>query len=145
MNYHFNQEPQNTPPEGDPAYYGYTAPLVSEKTPVSQGFGVAALICGIISLLCCCCYGFSLLLGIVAIVTACLDRARAGSFRGLAITGLILGILGTILGVVMLVDLVAVLGDPLFSEIMNAYYEGVESGDLTKFYELLEQYGVQAA
>lgn len=147
MNYDPNQNRQNADQNGAPTYFdnapnGYTAPLLNEKPPVPQGLGVASLVCGITSLVCCCCcVGLPLLFAVAAIIFACLDRAKAGTFRGLAITGLILGIIGAVTGIATLAYIVAVFNNPNFNALIDAYYEGMETGDFSKYEDLLAQFG----
>lgn len=66
-----------------------------------EGKAVASLICGVFSLLTCCCYGIpSLIFGIIAIVLAVLSRKdNMGQMPGLAIAGMIMGVLGVISGI----------------------------------------------
>ena len=147
MNYDPNQnqqytDPYGTPPNFDPSQNGYAAPFINQKPPVSQGFGVTSLVFGILSLVCCCCcVGLPLLFAIVAIIFACLDRAKAGAFRGLAVTGLILGIIGTLLGILEIAYIAAALNSPEINALIEAYYEGLETGDFSKYEDLRGQYG----
>lgn len=139
MNYDPNQINPNNTQDGAPL--GYQAPFVDQKPPVSQGLAVASLICGIVSIVCCCCPGLPLIVSVVAIILACLDRAKAGHFRGMAIAGLVIGIVGAVYAVITLVDLIATLNNPAFNELLTAYMEAIETGDMSKLEELLAQYG----
>ena len=123
-----------TPPPGYPAppSYGYpTAPAYGQPAvpygqpqqqwgapppygspagaPPKNGFGVAALVLGIVGIVLCWFPVLGLLLGVAAIVFAILGRKRAGRQEatngGMAIAGLVLGILTTIVGVVVLAGL----------------------------------------
>lgn len=79
----------------------------------TAGSSIASLICGILSIPCCMAWGVpGLLLGIAAIILS--RRANAsvqqgtagGSTKGLALAGLICGIVGVVLGLLYLVLLV---------------------------------------
>lgn len=76
-----------------------------QKTNYGKGFGITALVLGIVAVLsvcCCCCFYFiSLFLGAAAIVFAILSRKQLGKFSGLALTGLILGILAIVLFIIV--------------------------------------------
>lgn len=119
---------------------GYTAPFVDEKPPIRGTFGTLALIFGIFGVVCCCCCPvFPMIASILAIVFAVIDRKRFSSFRGITVAGLILGIIGTVLGIYMCVQLSsvgAVMGDP---EFWRLYQEAMESGDTAALEQYLEQ------
>ncbi len=101
--------PYGTPPAGAPAYgapaqgppYGspYGAPVGKRN-----GFGTAALVLGILSLVLCWVPVVGLVIGVLAIVFAVLGRKRAGRREadngGMAIAGLVTGIIGLILSVI---------------------------------------------
>ena len=86
----------------------------------TKGFAIASLICGICSVVFCCLGFLSLLAGIAAIVFGILvlsDTDKNGSFypdsktmRGMAIAGLVCGIIGTIFGLFALIGLPSILG-----------------------------------
>lgn len=67
-------------------------------------FATLSLIAGILSIvfMCCCTY-LGVLLGVPAIVFACLDRTKNGTMGGLAIAGLVCGIVGTVLSIALIV------------------------------------------
>ena len=89
----------------------------------TKGFAIASLICGICSVVFCCLGFLALLAGIAAVVFAILvlsDTDKNGSLypdsntmRGMAIAGLVCGIIGTIFG------LFALIGIPSFLSIMH--------------------------
>ncbi|MFI5984860.1 DUF4190 domain-containing protein [Streptomyces sp. NPDC051555] len=84
---------------GQPGYPGgYAAPR--------NGFGVTALVLGILSVVGCITSVFAVVMGIVAVVFGALGRQRAGRGEadngGMALAGLILGIVGIVLGGLML-------------------------------------------
>lgn len=113
-----NQQYTNQP-------YG-TAPVYNQ-VPVANpnnGFAIGALVCGILSVvLCCCVYGIlSLILGILAIVFAVLSKKQnGGKLSGLAIAGLICGCVGLLFSVIYIICY-AVLGTALYSELKNFSY-----------------------
>ena len=97
-----------SPPEGyggypppPPPYSGYPAPAVGLR----NGFGVAALILGLLSLPAIFTVVGGLILGVAAIVLGILGRNRAkkgeANNGGIAIAGIVLGALGVLLSVVM--------------------------------------------
>lgn len=90
--------PNNNNPFNTPNYYAPPG-----KTP-GYNFSVASVCCGIVSLLCCWFIGIpSIVLGILAIVfyfkSKKLDNNQA---NGMAVGGLVCGIIGLILGVLTL-------------------------------------------
>lgn len=97
--------------------YG-TVPPIRNNT-----FATLALVFGILSLvLGCCCTYLGALLGIPAIVFACVDRSRNGSMNGLSIAGLILGIIGTVYTLAIIVFAVVLQANGG----MDAYFEWME-------------------
>lgn len=131
-NNYFNRTPEQQP--------SYTAPLLDEKPPISGKFGTLSLVFGIFGLVCCCCCPFlPLIASILAIVFAVIDNRRFGAFRGIAVAGLVLGILGTLAGAYMAFEYAIVLsffGDPHFLEL---YAEAIETGDTAALEQYLEQ------
>ena len=100
--------------------------------PVRQpnGTATASLICGIIgtlSLCACIAFPLSIILGVAAIILSFLSR-KGEPFTGLAIAGLVLGILSLILGVAEGLYMIAInfmLRDPqmssMFDQILDQY------------------------
>ncbi len=108
--------------------YTNLPPLNQNVLHPSTGFGVAALVCGICAIVFSCCCGLGILPGIVAIILALVDRRRTSGFSGVALGGLICGIIGTVLaGVIiatLVIDTYIVVTDPLVS---SMYEEMMES------------------
>jgi|GEM_PF-5905355 len=64
--------------------------------PPGEGYGIAALVCGLLSILASfCCLFFSLPLSVAAVITGSIGLKSPA--RGMAIAGLILGVLGLLL------------------------------------------------
>ncbi len=72
-----------------------------------QGLAIGALVCGILSLVLFCMWFISVPLGIAAIILGILGRGKAqrgeAGGEGLAKTGMILGVVGTILAIVWVI------------------------------------------
>ena len=85
----------------------YAGGSVSTSTPaeVSNGFAIASLVLGILSIICvCCCAGLGLLLGIAGIVFGCLQPKNAeGKKPGMAIAGLITSGIGIVLCLISMI------------------------------------------
>lgn len=62
----------------------------------SNGVAIASLVLGICSMVTCCCCLLGLLLGVIGIVLACVDK-KGREWDGILIAGLVCSILGTIL------------------------------------------------
>lgn len=67
------------------------------------GFSIASLVTGILSMVCCCATGFSILLAIAAIVLGIITLCKQYDGKGMAIAGIITGGIGLILGVFVLI------------------------------------------
>lgn len=73
-------------------------------TKANNGMAIGSLICGILSLVCCCC-GSNWVPGVIAIVLAVLSKKDSpnGKIEGMALAGLICGIIGSAIGVISLI------------------------------------------
>jgi len=68
------------------------------EPPKGSGFGITALICGIVGL-----FILTIILGPLAIIFGGVSLSRNEKNKGLGITGLVLGIINVILGIILLV------------------------------------------
>ena len=83
----------NTPPYGNP-FWNQQPP----QQPKGNGYNIASLVLGILSIVCCCLYGIvPLILGGLSIAFFVISKKR-GTANGLAIAGLICAIFGIVLG-----------------------------------------------
>ncbi len=107
--------------------YGYSSP--------KKGLAIAALVVGIISLLCC----FVPVIGIIAIILAIVALIKKQGAKPAAIIGLILGILSTLISGVVVAGLfqMKALGSEYFGPIVDQYYE---DGTLPDELKQLESY-----
>ncbi len=95
----------------------------------SGPMAIVALICGILSMLCCVVPVFGFILSIAAIVLGIIESKKIGrgesnaKGKGMAIAGIILGVVGVLAGITMFVIL-PIVGVSLgvFSEIFNPSY-----------------------
>ena len=94
------------------------------RTPpkASDALGVASMILGIVSLVCCCCGAFGAVLGGAAVLLACLSRAKLGRFSGVAVTGLICGIFAALIALVMIVFSGILMNDPEIKDAIESVY-----------------------
>ena len=104
-------------------------PVQLKKAP-ANGLAIGSLVCGIVSLVCCCCSGwFSLILGGVAILLAILSK-KGQKMSGMALGGLICGIIGAAFGVIAVIASLFVLTDASFmEEFIQSFEEGLNSGN----------------
>ena len=94
-----------TPDQQPAPQYNYQPSLDSEP-PVSGGnigFSIASMVCGILSILCCCAWYLSIILAGVAIVFGILSLKKNADGRNMAIAGLITGGIGAVLSIIILV------------------------------------------
>lgn len=81
----------------------------------NRGLAIASMVLGIFSIVCCCLSYVGLAAAVLAIVFAVISRVRMGYFDGLAVAGLVTGIIGAVFGIaIIIVDL-------FFVEIFEAY------------------------
>jgi hypothetical protein len=93
-----------TPPPPPPGAGGYPGEFGAAPQKQQNVFGVLALILGIVSIIVCCFYG-GIWAGIPGIVLGVIGINKAGkgraSNRGLAMTGVVLSVIGLLLTVVL--------------------------------------------
>lgn len=81
------------------------------------GFAVTSLVLGIIAVICNCgLYGFALPCGIISIVLAAVAMKRNYAGRGMAVAGLVLGIIAISLGILALI-----MGGAMFLTLKNFF------------------------
>ena len=83
---------------------------VPQKTP-GNGAAVASMVCGILSIVFCWCYGIvGLILGIIALAMYSKSkRLNGGLVIGMATAGLVCGIIGSIISGLMLIYFIVVI------------------------------------
>lgn len=89
--------------------YSYSAPAdsTSEVPQTPQGFAIASLVLGIISIIFCCC-GLGILCGIVGIILGCVqDKDAYGKKPTMAVVGIVLSAIGLVLSILMIVAFLA--------------------------------------
>ena len=102
------------------SYYesSYTSSDVYEENQAGKvGFAIGSLVCGCLSILCCCggCCGFPLSVAAIALGVVCLIKNMDG--RGLAIGGIATGGVGVLLQIIFTI---AAYSNDLYSEIFGA-------------------------
>lgn len=110
-------------------------------TPYDQGFSIASLVMGILSITLGCC-GVSLPFGALGILFAVLCYRRGKSLNSNARFGLCLSVFGCIYGIVMLVytlfvRLPALLQDPAYLNQMNQLYQTLFGMDFQEYMQYL--------
>ncbi|MGW7099197.1 DUF4190 domain-containing protein [Streptomyces sp. NPDC054838] len=124
------QPPYGAPP-GYPGYPGYAPgyPGYPGYPQPSNGFGVAALVLGILAVLACPTMFGSVVFGIVAVVFGALGRGKANRGEatngGVALAGLICGVVGIVIGAAL--TLLLILGPGPFSGPGDEDYHGPSS------------------
>lgn len=78
----------------------------NRKDEAPTAFAVAALVFGILSIVCCCGGFISAIFGVLAIVFAAIFLSKQPSQKGVAVAGLVCGIVGLVLSVLMIVFIV---------------------------------------
>jgi hypothetical protein len=99
-------------------------PPHAPSAPESNGLALGSLIAGIASVVLC---GLGLLLGPVAVILGAVARHRPGG-QGQAMAGIITGIVGTLIGVISVIGLIAFLASDSRAE--SEFVTDVESQDL---------------
>ena len=80
----------------------------------NKGLGIASMILGILSVVCCCMDGIAIILAILAIVFAAIRiKTKADGF---AIAGLVTGIVGALFNLIMFILLVSGIANEIYYE-----------------------------
>lgn len=82
-------------------------PFAQKTTPPGRGFAITSLVFGILSALglCCCCFmpPVAIVCGALAIVFAIIYSNKASKLDGMALAGLILGIIGVVIALFVII------------------------------------------
>lgn len=79
------------------------AQMQSQSTESASGFAIAGMVCGILSIVCCCAWYISGILGILGLVFSIMVLVKKLPGRSLAIAGVICASIGLILAIALLV------------------------------------------
>ena len=125
----------------DPFYQSeYSADFTQPSTPkTSNGYSIAALVLGIVSLVCCCYPTLTIVLGILAIIFAIVSR-KGEPMNGKALAGMICGIIAIVLVVLAVFSAISSFlapldeqGNTFYDAFMEGFREGYEAGDIVTF------------
>ena len=107
-------EYNNAPQYGQPQYQqNVYAPMVEKDD--SKGMAIASLVCGILSVTCCC---GGWLPSILAIVFGIISKNRKKDNNGMAFTGIILGAIGVVFGIATII----LVASGAYTDLMNELY-----------------------
>lgn len=113
--------------------------------PYGQGFIIASMVCGVLSVTACCTGILSLPLGSLGILFALLTYRKGKKINGTALTGLTLSVMGIITGVSMLIysfyTLPDRMRDPAFRNQVDTMTEQMYGMDFAEF--MKEYYGYE--
>lgn len=126
------QNGQNTETQSTSQYSNYqdnTANTYYQSTPVvesvsgnkANGMQIGSLICGIFSILLCCCYGVpSIIAGIIGIILSVVGGKQGK--HGVGTAGLVCSIIGLVLGIIYLILLAIGVAAGGMDSYLNGYY-----------------------
>ena len=91
-----NNDYSNTYSNTGTSYNKYDTYVPEEnKKEGSKAFSIASMVLGILSIIMCCCIEYiSIILGVLAIVFYAIDKKNNGKSNGMAVAGLVCGIVG---------------------------------------------------
>ena len=76
---------------------------MEEAKSDSKAFGIISLVCGILSVVCCCTLWGAVVLGVTAIVLGILSISKRENTNGMAVAGIICGGIGLVFIIVMMI------------------------------------------
>ncbi|MBQ3126388.1 MAG: DUF4190 domain-containing protein, partial [Clostridia bacterium] len=135
--------PGYIPPQPGQDYTGGTqnpTPPPAPDKPKANGFAIGSLICGLVSLICCCCGWLSLALGIAAVILAVVSK-KGGKMSGMALGGMICGIIGGGIALISVISSLFMTSTGFFEDLLNEFsinhgYEEIAPGyDIYDFFE----------
>ena len=109
-----------------------------QNKPKFSGFAIASMVCGILSLLCCC-MGLGFIPGSLAILFALLNRRKGQDMDAFSITGIVTGALGFALSLFICISTLVMLEEPTFQKEMYDSFEDIYGEDYADM--LAELYG----
>ena len=91
------------------------------ETPNKQqnGYAIAGLVLGILSIVCCCSTYISAAMGVIAIVFFVLDKKNTGKSSGMATAGLVCGIFGLLMAVISIIVSFTTFSEEFLSDYMT--------------------------
>lgn len=108
-----------------------------------NAFSIASLVCGIISIVVCCCGFLSLPMGALSILFALLARRKGKSMDGMCITGIVTSVVGMICGIVFLIftfgSTFETMNDPAYRDEMYDTMEEIYGEEMADY--IFEFYG----
>ena len=117
------------PPQPEPTNY------ITIETPKSNnnGIAIASMVCGISGAVfgvlgicgACCCWPITIIVSIVAVVFAIVDRVKKKTFSGFTIAGLICGIIGIVIPIAYVLFTIGLNYEAFMEEFWEAYNEGL--------------------
>lgn len=88
------------------------------------GFAIAGMVCGILSILCCCVWYVGLVLAIVGLVLSIISLKQHKPGRGMAIAGVICSAIGLGIGLLMGISSIIMMLNPEYqNQFMNNFYQ----------------------
>lgn len=106
------------------AYSGTVESTPGYEAPSNEGskvFAIISLVCGILSVICCCTGWVGIVLSVAAIVLGILSFNKQEDARGMAIAGIVCGAVGVVLALVIV--------------IMGAAFSAADASDIEQYVE----------
>lgn len=108
-----------------------------------NAFSIASLVCGIISIVVCCCGFLSLPMGALSVLFALLARRQGKAMDGMCIAGIVTSVVGMIGGIIFLIftfgSTYATMNDPAYRDELYDTMEEMYGEEMTDY--IFEFYG----
>ena len=105
--------------------YDYNKNNNQSGEPYTDAFAIASFCMGIFSIPCLCCTYLAIISGVLAIVFAIISKKRSGKMVAVAIAGMTIGIVTSILGILLTIVGIYLMQAPeyqqLYQDIINQY------------------------
>lgn len=78
------------------------------KTSHGKGFAITSMVCGIVSIVCCCATGLAVILAILALVFGIIAIVKKYPAKGMAIAGVVTGAVGVLAAIIVYISVISV-------------------------------------
>ena len=111
----------------------YTQTTTTDTKGDTKGFGIAAMVLGILSLIICCFWQYSITFAVIAIVLGIIGVKKPG--KGMAIAGIITGAIGFIFSIIAIVIFLIIGVSGTLAQVIGTELEDISDTVYNTYYD----------